>query len=195
MNEKRLAQIQSEVRAFVQTAYPRMEVKAEYWSRDPSRIALFFTDESFKELYPQQRYHYLIHQIPDEYYRSCLENTLWFELAPGELPEDIEYPDHELITTIKADVLAALRKRGFFTALDDLLCSERNSDRNVCKGDFGQSKQVLTRCGFAESDWPDVFNVLMDEGGFCDCEVLYNVAPESRLRAEHWRKKHPPGRL
>jgi hypothetical protein len=24
----------------------------------------------------------------------------------------------------------------------------------------------------------DVFHVLMDRGGFCDCEILYNAAPE-----------------
>src|SRR5690242_13969662 len=100
MKENSLAQIQAEVRAFVQNAYPKIEVKAEYWSRDPSSVALFFTDESIKELYPQQRYHYLIHHIPDAYYRSCLENIVWFELAPGELPEDIECPDHELVTAI-----------------------------------------------------------------------------------------------
>ena len=26
----------------------------------------------------------------------------------------------------------------------------------------------------------------MRQGGFCDCEVLYNVLDESRLKAEYW---------
>lgn len=186
--DDRLAKIESEVQQFVRVAYPAMIVRAEHWSHDPSRIALFFIEETFKGLYPAQRYHYLLHLIPDEYYRSTLADSVWFELTPGEDPETIEYPDEELIAEIKPDVLVALRNSGFFTTLDKLVYPEDgNPHRRECSGDFRHSKQVLGMCGFAESEWSDVFNVLMDEGAFCDCEVLYNVAPESRLRADYWR--------
>jgi hypothetical protein len=29
----------------------------------------------------------------------------------------------------------------------------------------------------------------MQQGGFCDCEILYNVAEQSRLKAEYWMAK------
>ena len=168
-----------------------MVVRAEYWSRDPSRIALYFTEERFKGLYPAQRYHYLVHLIPEEYYRSTLAESVWFELTPGEDPESIEYPDEQLSAAIKPDVLQALQHSGFFTSLDKLVYPEDGiSHRRECSGDFRHSKQVLGICGFPESDWSDVFHVLMGEGAFCDCEVLYNVAPESRLRADYWRTSH-----
>ena len=35
----------------------------------------------------------------------------------------------------------------------------------------------------------EVFDVLRSQGGFCDCEVLYNVSESSRLKATYWRDK------
>lgn len=188
MQDRRLAKIESEIRQFVRDAYPAMVVRAEHWSHDPSRIALFLIDERFEGLYPRQRYHYLRHLIPDEYYRSNLADSVWYELMPGEDPESIDYPNEQLIADIKPHVLGALQHSGFFTALDKMLYPKDNSSHlEKCSGDFRHSKQVLAMCGFLESDWSDAFHVLMDEGAFCDCEVLYNVAPESRMRADYWR--------
>jgi hypothetical protein len=185
--DDRLVTIETDLQRFVRVVYPDMVVRAEYWE---SRIALFFIDERFRGLYPRQRYHYLLRPIPEDY-RSTLENTVWFELTPDEHPEDIEHSDEELIAAIKQDVLVALEDSGFFTTLDELLCPARvDSLRHECSGDFRHSKLALEKSGFAESDWSDVFHVLMDEGGFCDCEILYNVASESRLKANHWRKAH-----
>lgn len=59
VHDSLLAKIESAVRGFVRASYRDMEVRAEYWTPDPSRIALFFIDERFKGLYPRQRYHYL----------------------------------------------------------------------------------------------------------------------------------------
>lgn len=190
MNDIRLATLETDLRRFVQSAYPKMVVRAEYWSHDPSRIAVYFIEERFRDLYPGQRYHYLLHLIPEDFYRAYLADAVWFELAPGEYPESIELPDEQLIAAIKPDVLKTLQARGFFTALYEMLYSKNGGDRRECSGDFRHSKQVLERCGIAQSDWNDVFHVLMDEGAFCDCEVLYNFAPESRLRAEYWRSSH-----
>ena len=43
--------------------------------------------------------------------------------------------------------------------------------------------------GFTQDELFDVFHVLMDKGGYCDCEILYNAAEESRLKAEYWRAR------
>lgn len=191
MNDNRLATIESDLQCFLHPAYPEMVVRAERWSRDPSRIALYFIDERFRNLYPRQRYHYLVQLIPDDYYRAHLADSVWFELTPGEDPESIEPPDEDLIAAIKPDVLALLQRCGFFTKLDELLYpTDAGSRRQECSGDFHHSRLVLKTCGIPEPDWSDVFHVLMGEGAFCDCELLYNIAPESRLRADHWRRSH-----
>ena len=191
MNDGHLAKIESEVRGFVQAAYPEMVVRAEYWTEDPSRIALFFIDERFRGLYARQRYHYLVQLIPSDYYRSTLADTLWFELAPDERPETIEHPDQELIASIAPDVLGALQQKGLFAALDELLCpANEKSEPQECSGDFRYATRALQACGFEQSDSSDVFHVLMEQGAFCDCEILYNVANESRLKTKYWRASH-----
>ena len=168
-----------------------MVVRAEYWTEDPSRIALFFIDERFRGLYARQRYHYLVQLIPSDYYRSTLADTVWFELAPDERPETIEHPDQELIASIAPDVLGALQQKGFFAALDELLCpANEKSEPQKCSGDFRYAKRALQACGFEQSDSSDVFHVLMEQGAFCDCEILYNVANESRLKTKYWRASH-----
>jgi hypothetical protein len=33
----------------------------------------------------------------------------------------------------------------------------------------------------------DIYRVLRSRGGACDCEILFNVAGESRLRSDYWK--------
>jgi hypothetical protein len=191
IHDSRLTQIEAEIRGFVQASYPDMIVRAECWAEDPSRIALFFVDERFRTLYQRQRYHYLVHLIPKDYYDAKLADTLWFELAPGELPEMVEDdPDDKFIASITSDVLAVLQEGGFFAALDEMFCPKSAATQaQACSSDFRYAKQALQLCGFEESDWSDVFHVLMAQGAFCDCEILYNAATESRLKAQYWQKE------
>jgi Protein of unknown function (DUF2695) len=125
------------------------------------------------------------------YIMQCsIADTVWFELTPGETPNEVEEdPDEELIVSITPDVLGSLLQSGFFAALDNLLCSINNTTPpEVCYGDFRYAKRTLQDCGFQESDWSDVFHVLMGQGAFCDCEILYNAATESRLRSKYWQR-------
>jgi hypothetical protein len=190
MHDSRLAKIESDLRGFVRASYPDMVVRAEHWARDPSRIALFFTDERFRTLYPRQRYHYLVNLIPKDYYDSTLADTVWFELTPDERPEMVEDdPDEELIASITPDVICARQEKGFFAALDEMFCRNGAAEPQTCFGDFRYAKQALRLCGFEESDWSDVFHVLMGQGAFCDCEILYNGATESRLKTQYWQRR------
>jgi Protein of unknown function (DUF2695) len=191
VHDSLLAKIESDVRGFVRASYPDMVVRAEYWTPDPSRIALFFIDERFRGLYSRQRYHYLVHLIPKDYYDSFLADTLWFELTPGERVEDIEEdPDEDLIESITPDVLRSLQERGFFAELDDVFCPPNSmTPAHACFGDFRHAKRTLQHCGFEESDWSDVFHVLMGQGAFCDCEILYSAATESRLKSQYWQRR------
>jgi hypothetical protein len=190
MADTLVSKIESEVLEFLRASYPEMVVRAEYWTEDRSRIALYFIDEKFRGLYPRQRYHRLIHLIPSDYYRANLADCVWFELAPGERPDEVVSPDEGLIAAIVPDVLHALQERGFFTALDGLLCPVTStSQAQTCSGDFRIAKQALEMCEFPESDWSDVFHVLMEQGAFCDCEILFNAKEGSRLKAQYWRNE------
>ncbi len=76
-------EIVAEVKGFLAKSYADISIEAAPWAKDMSRLALSFRDEKFATLYPQQRYHYLIHNIPDDYMRENLQASVWFELAPG----------------------------------------------------------------------------------------------------------------
>src|SRR3954465_7084072 len=144
MQDSRLTKIESDIQGFVRASYPKMVVRAEYWAEDPSRIALFLIDERFRTLYPRQRYHYLVHLIPKEYYDSALADTVWFELTPEERPEEVEDdPDEQFVASITPDVLGVLRKKGFFSALDETFCPNSTvTPAQRCSGDFRYAKEA-----------------------------------------------------
>jgi hypothetical protein len=185
-----LRQLESDILAFVRESYPEMQIRAEQWPEDPARTALYFINPKFALIYPAQRYHYLQHLIPAEYQEKYLAGSVWFELAPGEQVQDLRYPDEEHIADITSDVMKCVSAAGFFEALDDAICPPDGSGPSaICWGDYRTSRPLLLGSGFTEPELFDVFHVLMAQGGYCDCEILYNVAKESRFAAEYWRAR------
>jgi hypothetical protein len=94
------AQLTSALLSFTREAYPDIEIHVRPWADDPRRLAIYFVERKFADLYPLQRYHYLAHLIPREFFDEHLSNTVWFELAPGEKAEDLRYPDEELVSAV-----------------------------------------------------------------------------------------------
>jgi uncharacterized protein DUF2695 len=45
------------------------------------------------------------------------------------------------------------------------------------------SESILAAAGFERAEVDNIFAMLQSKGGCCDCEVLYNVAETSRLKA------------
>ncbi|HEV8241573.1 MAG TPA: DUF2695 domain-containing protein [Thermoanaerobaculia bacterium] len=180
-------EIQEALQTFLRDAYPAIDIRVEPWPEDRSRWAVYFRDEKFAVLYPQQRFHYLSHLIPAEFRERELTNSVWFELAPGETPADLVYPDEELVRDITEPVMNILRKSGFFGALDEAFT--RAEQPATCSGDFRVAKSILPSKGFSDDEHFDIFHVLMAQGGYCDCEILYNVAPHSELARRYWRNR------
>lgn len=54
---------------------------------------------------------------------------------------------------------------------------------------FAISESILKSLGFDDSDVTDVLSVLKSLGACCDCEVLYNVALNNRLKTRYWQSK------
>jgi hypothetical protein len=97
--------------------------------------------------------------------------------------------DDELISSIAPDVMKCLGRCKFFEGLDDLLCPESGlTPVPSCDGTFQLSESIL-KAGFDQSELAEIFAVLQSKGGFCDCEILYNVAETSRLKANYWRSQ------
>ncbi len=177
-------ELQENLYGFIRPAYPNIEIKVE---ETPERVRqLFFTDDKFEVLYPKPRYHYLINLIPSEFFEQNLQNTEWFELAPYEKPDDLDYHDQEVIDEIKEPILSILKDKVDFVALLD----EELIIRKVkCYGDFRHSKKILTSLKFSNEDQFDIFHLLMNEGSYCDCEILYNVFPESKYGKKYWSNR------
>jgi len=98
--------------------------------------------------------------------------------------------DSDLIASITPDVMTCLRRALFFERLDDLLCPKDDlRGGKVCGGNYTISERVLKESGFDSDELQDTFNVLRAQGACCDCEVLYNVAESSRLKAAHWKSR------
>jgi hypothetical protein len=96
--------------------------------------------------------------------------------------------ENELISSIAPDVMTSLGRCSYFEKLDELLSPEDNSTSvEKCDGSFRLSETILTAAGFDRVELDDIFAVLHFKGGCCDCEVLYNVAEKSRLKANYWR--------
>jgi hypothetical protein len=167
-------ELQDRLYEFIRPSYPNIEISVK--DTEDNIRCLYFTEENFKPLYPKQRYHYLVHLVPDEFYEEHLRETTWFEMAPGEHPNDLAYHDEEAIEEIKEDVLSLLRdKVEFVSRLDRQFTGENIA----CCGDFRHAKKILSEFGFSQEAQFDIFHVLMKEGAYCDCEILYNVFRES----------------
>jgi hypothetical protein len=98
--------------------------------------------------------------------------------------------DDELISSIAPDVMTCIGRSSYFEKLDELLCPQDNSTvPEKCDGSFRLSETILLASGFERDALDDIIAVLQSKGGFCDCEVLYNVAETSRLKANYWRSR------
>lgn len=182
--------IAAELQGILRKDYPAIEVSAKPCMDEPTRLEIYFVEPKFALLYPWQRRHYLLHLIPNDFYERHLQDTYWFELAPGELPSDLEWPDEELINEITPDVMKCVEGSGFIKGLDEAFCPPDPSlSPAKCYGDFRVAKELFPKFRFTPDEFSDVLHVLMAQGGYCDCEILYNVAEESRFREKYWKAR------
>lgn len=174
-------ELQEKLYGFTKQSYPDIKIKVVDTAENVRQ--LYFIDDKFEFLYPKQRYHYLANLIPSDFYEQNLQATEWYELAPNENPDDLDYHDQETIDEIKEPIISLLKDKVGFVALLD---KEFTSQTAKCCGDFRHSKSILTELNFSDEDQFDIFHVLMNEGGYCDCEILYNVFSESEYSKKYW---------
>lgn len=136
-------ELQKKLYEFIQPKYP--DIKIEVSDLKDNTRSLYFTDKKFATLFPKQRSHYLIHSIPDFFYQKHLQNTRWFELAPGEKADDLNYHDQGTIDEIKDAVLLVLKDKIQFVSFLD---NEFSLKQAKCFGDFRYSKKNWMNLAF-----------------------------------------------
>jgi len=105
-------------------------------------------------------------------------------------PADTSESEEDFVESITADVMSCLDSQKFFTKLDDLFVPPGNSVNAAhCDHTFTHSTVILQSLGFDQNDITEILQVLQRKGGCCDCEVLYNVAGDGRLKAIYWKSR------
>jgi hypothetical protein len=92
--------------------YPDMDI--DVVDEEDQKRHIYFTTRVFANRYPVQRNHNIIHNIPKDFYEAELTDTIWYELAPGENPDDLDYLDDETIAEIEGTIYAILTERTTF---------------------------------------------------------------------------------
>jgi len=93
------------------------------------------------------------------------------------------------IETIAPDVIAVLTHEKFFASLEDRIFPSATIHPSKCDHTFRQTLELLASFGHDEEAQNDVLQVMRSRGGFCDCEILLNVAPESAVRTAYWKAR------
>ena len=93
----------------------------------------------------------------------------------------------EFIESIAPDALLSLDKRDFFRRLEELVWPDGLNGRKVCDGTFANTLLMTAGVGYTPNDQDDILEVMRARGGFCDCEVMLNVAPDCEVRERHWK--------
>jgi|SRR5579863_265381 len=111
-----------------------------------------------------------------------------------DVPDPLDERDRNFIADITPDVMKCLAEWKFFEELDDRLCpADQSKSRADCRGNYDISEAILRSSGRDDTDFADIFGVLRAQGGFCDCEILYNVAGDNRFKTKYWRTRAAQG--
>jgi hypothetical protein len=91
---------------------------------------------------------------------------------------------------IAPNLIGYLEREHFFKRLSVLFCPLDESKTCVqCQHNFEYSIRILQEIGMDPIEIDEVIAVLESRGGCCDCEILFNIVEEGRLKAEYWKSK------
>jgi hypothetical protein len=92
------------------------------------------------------------------------------------------------IESIAPFVLGCLEQRSFFPELEKRVWPEGPDGRRDCNHSFDHTRAILQTYDWSEDDFTEVLLVMESQGGFCDCEIMLNVASACAFREEHWKQ-------
>ncbi|MDC0584672.1 hypothetical protein OAO55_02965 [Bacteroidales bacterium] len=157
---------------FLKEKYPN--IKIEVKGKEPEQ-EIFFLEDSFKHLFPLQRYYFINGAIPDDFFDKHLSEAIWYELAPGEKPQDLEYHDEDVVAELHDEIIEMLSEKSEYKTV----LKEKLEASGVPSTDFRISKEIFNEFSLHPKEQFDIFHVFMHEGAYCDSEILPNVFGET----------------
>src|SRR5665213_2483889 len=97
--------------------------------------------------------------------------------------------DEDLLGDITPNVMACLKRERFFERLEARVFPDSPDRRSLCDHTFSNAAALLAEYGHDENAQEDIFAVMRSKGGFCDCEIIWNVAEDSPAREAYWRAR------
>ena len=98
------------------------------------------------------------------------------------------------MNAIASDVLKVFAEQRFFEDLGDRMCPEDHDLPCLsCKGRFAISANILANADFDADDISDITAVLQSKGACCDCQALYNLAPQIGVLEVQSIRRSAPG--
>ena len=94
----------------------------------------------------------------------------------------------ETIGSIAPFVLGCLEQRSFFSELEKRVWPEGPDGRRDCDHSLDRTLSILRTYDWPEEDFSEVLLVMESRGGFCDCEIMLNVASTCAFREKHWKQ-------
>jgi hypothetical protein len=104
--------------------------------------------------------------------------------------DDSQRKFDEFISDITPDVIAVLKRQSFFELLEKETFPDGIIGSSTCRHDFSATTELLSQLGHDADAIRDVIDVMRANGGFCDCEIVLNAAPESKVREAYWKAQH-----
>ena len=190
--KRRHESIRKKLLDILEPVLPGIELEVSE-SRRWQRMCLTFRHPSFAELLPEQRFRRLLAAIPEDFYEKQLRGAVWFELAPGETPEDLlRAPRSEDLAKQEPAIARKLLDCGFFDGLTDAM---GQSPIETCSGHFAAARKVLAAKGITGDEQRDACLVFIRQGAYCDCEVLLAARPalDRRYHRESPKARKPGG--
>src|SRR4051812_31178980 len=105
--------------------------------------------------------------------------------------DESNFRDNQFAESIAASVLPLLERDRFFERLDERF-SPRDPAKTAerCDQSFRITTEILREIGMDSEAIQDVIAVLCARGACCDCEVLYSLAEQSRLKSAYWKTRY-----
>jgi len=98
--------------------------------------------------------------------------------------------ESDLIGSISDNVIQSLDNRDLFDRLERMVWPDGPDGQKVCDHTFRHLQTLMDADNFPERDYrEDVFDVMRSRGGFCDCEIMLNVAPNCEFRERYWKQR------
>lgn len=97
--------------------------------------------------------------------------------------------DDALLADITPHVMGVLVRDKFFERLEARVFPESPDPCRLCNHSFEFATALLAEDGHDERAQEDVFAVMRSRGGFCDCEIIWNVAENSPVTESYWRAR------